>query len=495
MIGLAGPEVGEARERVRAAIHSSSFEFPRRRVVINLAPASIRKTGAGLDLAMALAVLVAAEDADTSVSSELAVAWGELGLDGIVKPAGSVTRAVYAAWQAKAKVLLLSKEDQTQALAVKESLQKSGLLEGNPPILLGVSTLSEAWALIQSETLIADEQTSPPTHCAPEHIPTGLMPLALPLQRLILIVCAGNHHFLILGPRGAGKSHAFEWLVALQAPLSEETRIRQAILRELTLESGSAIDDNQPWGPPVRRIGAQARAAALLGSIQGTAIRPGEFSMAHGGLLLADEFPEWSRDSREALREPLESGRVRLTRVRRSVELPARFVFAANGNLCPCGGWPPDLPNPVSTANHHFIRCVCSVAARDLYRRRLSGPILDRMDVVGVYHRPTLEPSMEPSLDKKLKNLRLLVQKTRDFSISTWGVLPGEMPSHRVEELIVARPHWSSAIEAQKPASLRSRHKILRVALTLAALEENPNPGINHFAEANSYRPERVGLC
>jgi magnesium chelatase family protein len=234
----------------------------------------------------------------------------------------------------------------------------------------------------------------------------------------------------------------------------------------------------------------------LIGTASATgAIRPGEFSLAHGGLLLADEFLEWSRDSREALREPLERGRVTLTRARRSIELPASFALAANGNLCPCGGWPPQLSPPQpsgETGAASAGRCRCSAKAASQYLARLSGPVLDRLDLVAMALMPARAGAAADRLG--FEELKARVDRAREHALTRWGKPAGQLGADELERLLGEHPHWADLLGATRFASLRGRHKILRVALTLSDWDGLAEPGAASFAEAAMYRAERFGI-
>jgi magnesium chelatase family protein len=343
-----------------------------------------------------------------------------------------------------------------------------------------------------------------------------LLPLAPALERAIAVAACGGHHLLLLGPRGTGKSHALEWLIALQPPLEHQTALENRLVSELAPPrgrltenrgAGSGLSDER--SRPVRRVGIQAKAPALIGSATARGILPGEFSRAHGGVLIADEFPEWARDAREALREPLERGRVTLTRVQGAEELPAGFVFAANGNLCPCGGWPRDSAPTAITQKDATLRprvCRCSEPARQSYLERISGPILDRIDLVVRVNAELpmarsqkgkrAETKERPTVPEEsaLTELRDRVLQARERLLRTWGELPGRLNGSRAEELLERHPHWRPLLETPPLASLRSRHKRLRVALSLAAWDGKTLPEKAHFLEAALLRPESAGL-
>jgi magnesium chelatase family protein len=473
VVGLPGPEIIESCERVRAAIVSSGFEFPRRRLLVNLSPAGIRKQGTGTDLAIALAVLMAS-DSNGTLNPGLIVASGELGLDGRVASAGKITRTCLAAIEAGASILILAAEDQCEALkALKLICEARQPGPGSPmglPRLAFVESLHEA-RLALSDWRALRTPSFPPDESQPQPIPAGLLLPSEKLLRKLLAASAGAHSILLLGPRGTGKSAALRWLSFLREPLGAADRLSHALLQELTGERQS--------GPPVREVSQHARAEALIGTIAGASrggqVVPGELALAHGGILIADEFLEWRRDAREALRDPMETGRVILQRGHQSVVFPARFTFAGTANPCPCGGVPPDS-------------CRCSPRLRQAYLERLSGPILDRMDClewVGSTPARNALPSRS-----ELEDLQLRVSRTRERLRQDWGDLPGRLSASRLEEIVACHPRLSELQSkwGSQDCSLRRRHREIRVALTLAALD-GCQPGPRHFLDS---RPAQI---
>lgn len=493
IVGLPGPEVSEARERVRAAIDSSGLQFPRRRIVLNLSPASIRKQGTGLDLAMALAILSASLPNKNNNEDDriFCAAWGELGLNGTVKPVGQILRSIYSAWKAGIPFLFLSESELNDGKRARSLIQEAESFPSQPPQLIPVSCLREAWDIflgLPQRTVTDDSITIPEP--VEESSPVSLLPLSPSMERIIGIAAAGNHHLLVLGPKGAGKTHAMEWLTALQPPLEPRYRLMQALMQELSTQ--------KKWlcALQARRVGAQTRPAALIGSASSTitgGIRPGEFSLAHGGLLIADELPEWARDSCEALREPLERGTITLTRSRGTVELPARFTFAATGNFCPCGGIPPQYGSITSSGNAvetELRRCSCTSMARTQYLSKLSGPIMDRIDLVlkvGYSSRTSVH-----SAEARLLQLRKQVLQTREHAKRLWGNSPGLLSASQLENLLSHHQEWLQAPPLHEAGSLRNRHKVLRIALSLAAWDQLSEPTSAHFMEAVCYRPEQL---
>jgi magnesium chelatase family protein len=488
IVGLPSPEIAESRERVRASIEAIGREFPRRRIVVNLSPASVRKQGTGIDLSLALAIL--AEDAE--LQGRRWVAWGELGLDGSLKAAGQLTRLALAAWEAQTEFLVIPREEQAALEGAIELIRDAGTCPGRAPEIIAASDLAEAWDAVRASSRGKSRSAprSAPARAPSIGEPPPLLPLPPSLERVLGACAAGRHHLMLLGPRGTGKSQALEWLVRLTPRPSSRIRLIQATLSELA----DPFAPTHEAAPLVRRIGLDARPPALLGQLSGgtaqrAQLRPGEFSRAHGGLLLADEFPEWPRDSRETLREPLERGMVTLSRVAGTVELPADFQFAATGNLCPCGGWPPDAPKPEIPVRS----CRCVPVRREDYLSRLSGPVLDRIDCLIRLLRPADAGAGTPDRTRGEK-LTSEVARTRDVQLRVWGAPAGTLDPGTLERLIEEHPAWGDWLKRCAPTSLRSRHKTLRLALSLAAWDQLEAPNEGHFMEAASYRPERLGV-
>jgi magnesium chelatase family protein len=496
IIGLPSPEVAEAKERIRAALESSGFELPKRRIVVNLSPASIRKRGTGLDLSMALAVLLQKNE-ELGAQNLLVAAWGELGLDGSVKSAGQHARALYSVWESKLDYLIVPEEDLPRLKILQRWISGGHFFKHSSPTIVPVRDLREAWNALKH--LPRFPQASEPTvECLTDTselqaAAARLLPLSPSLERAVSVTAVGQHHLLLLGAKGVGKSHAMEWLIQLQPECSDALKIHRALLSEL-VRSTSQIENQR--SSTFRRVSPTVRPSALIGSATNSWIRPGEFSLAHGGLLIADEFPEWARDSREALREPLESGRITVTRAKGSVEFPARFSLAANGNFCPCGGWPPDHPIPIEFQNsgRKIPRCTCSPRSRNDYKARLSGPILDRMDLVLVVGS-NLSEKKQGATHELLQRLRERIVECQHNARETWGTLPGFLTAPETEALISSHKEWEAHLDRLNIGNLRSRHKTVRLALSLALWDGEREPGITHFLEASSHRPERFGLC
>lgn len=472
IIGLPAPEVVEATERVRAAIGAAGLEFPRKKVVVNLAPSHLRKRGTGADLAIALAILSEASGAKGAAGGpppHRFCAWGELGLTGQVRvPQPHLARALTGAWRAGCETLFLPGELLGRAEELRDWLLRAEPRPGKWLELVGVSDLSEALEKLKKPT---------PSSPSPERAERDtsevdaslLPPVATKELRRVALALSGPHHILWLGPKGSGKSSALQWLAALAPPADEKLRWHHLLLSELV--GGEARIDL------VRTVHPLCSARSLAGTITSQGLRPGELSRAHGGVLLADELPEWPRDAREVLREPLETGMLTLSVARETVRMPARFLFAGTGNLCECGGVPP-------------LSCRCTLGSRRRYQRRLSGPILDRIDLVVVEAEAPSDTNAPPGPAGEADRTQVLekVCRARSMAQSEWGMPFGWIPASQLEAWLSREDGVASELDAAPWASRRARHKALRVALTLASWQGLPKPEGRHLAEARSYR-------
>lgn len=475
IVGLPAREVSEAKERIRAAIQESDLEFPKRRVVVNLHPADVHKKGTGVDLAMALAILD--HHGGEAKNGEKVLAWGELSLNGEVRPSEQILRAVYAGWKNGVSRILLSEADALTARVKRDWIARSQIFKRKAPKIIGVKTLKEAWIALREnpkEGIALPE----PTEATPPRPPLFIM--AHSLQRVIMAAAAGHHHLLLLGPKGAGKSHALEWLSELLPPAPDLFQLQRELTAEI-LPHHFRVGSGR-----CRRVLPQIRPSALLGYASTGRYVPGELALAHGGILVADEFPEWSRDTRETLREPMERASFSLTRQNARVEVETNFLLAATGNLCPCGGWPDHLGTKpmfplVTRCDSPGLRC------RE-YLSRLSGPVLDRIDIVTLIQQ---RPMRVLNASKELiDEVQARVLTARQEMIRSWGKPAGSLHPEEIEFLLATHRVGEAAFASC--TSLRSRHKIARVAWSLALLDRADHPGPEHFLEASQYRADRV---
>jgi magnesium chelatase family protein len=356
VVGLPDTSCRESRDRVRAAVLSSGARWPAQRITVNLAPTYLPKVGAALDLPIALGVLVADGQIPPAAVEQLAC-FGELGLDGTIRPVVGVLALVAARSE---RTVVVAHASQREALMAATDVRPVGHLRE----VLATLVDGDPWP----------DPAPPPLPCAPLPEPDLADVRGQPLARLALEVsAAGGHHLFMVGPPGAGKTMLARRLPGLLPALAPDdalvaTRVHSAA--GVVLPSGGLVRR-----PPFRAPHHGASPVSLVGG-GAQVMRPGEISLAHGGVLFLDEMGEFSPVALDALRQPIEDGVVRVSRARASVSYPARFLLVGAMNPCPCGA--PGGPGS----------CRCSDASRARYHRRISGPLLDRFDIRIEVHRP-----------------------------------------------------------------------------------------------------------
>lgn len=472
IVGLPETAVKESKDRVRAALINSGFQFPSdRRITVNLAPADLPKDGGRFDLAIALGILAASGQ----VPREKLAGYeflGELSLGGELRPVRGVLPAALQSRSA-GRALILPGANGAEASLVRDTE------------CWIASHLLSVCAALNSQT---GEGLCRPPSSAPNTQITGpdLTEVRGQAQarRALEVAAAGGHSLLMIGPPGSGKSMLAARLPGILPPLTEDEALEVAAIASISTQG---FDPGKHWGlRPSRAPHHTASGVALVGG--GSVPRPGEITLAHHGVLFLDELPEFSRPVLEVLREPLETGRITISRAARQAEFPARFQFVAAMNPCPCG-WLGDVAG----------RCRCTADQVQRYRARISGPLLDRIDIqlqVGRIPQHELLSPVAANVESS-HTVRTRVATARERQLARAG-----KPNYRLEPRELdrdcrlepgARQLLAQALERLQ-LSARAGHRILRVARTLADLDTSDDIRQQHLAEAVGYRVLDRGL-
>ena len=453
IVGLPEAAVRESRDRVRSAIVNSHFEFPQRRITVNLAPADLPKAGGRYDLAIALGILAASGQVpgDRLETYEFI---GELALSGALRPIPGALPAAIAC-RASKRTLVVAGESAAEAAltdtpvkAADSLLQVCAQLHGREPLPDAQRDAGESAVTCAD---LADVRGQ------------------LKARRALEVAAAGGHNLLFYGPPGTGKTMLASRLPGILPPLTEHEQIEVAALYS---SAGLARMQQRPFRAPHH----SASPTALVGG--GSSPRPGEISLAHRGVLFLDEMPEFPRSALEILREPLENGEVRISRARAQVTFPADFQLVAAMNPCPCGYL-------------GETRCRCTPDQIDRYRNKLSGPLLDRIDMQVEVASMSASQLQDAPPGESSDAVRARVQQARLRQLQRQGKINAELKGAELDNHCRLGHAESALLRASVEKlglSARSYHRVLRVARTLADLSGMEEIGTAQIAEALAYR-------
>ncbi len=471
MVGLAEASVRESKERVRAAVNNSGYSFPMDRVVVNLAPADVQKTGSGLDLPVAMAILGASGLVPSDVMTPYLMS-GELSLNGRIKPVRGILPVALTAREQGFKGVLVPADN------VEEAAMVDGL------DILPVSRLSEVVEYFSGHGNITPFVRNP-LHDSRMLSSDAVGDLSdvqgqAHAKRAMEIAAAGSHHFLMTGSPGSGKSMLAKRLTTILPALTFDEILEVARIYSVVggLETWKKESGHRPFRSPHHTISD----AGMVGG--GSRPMPGEISLAHHGVLFMDELPEFKRNVLEVLRQPLEEGKVTISRAGIKAVFPCQFMLVAAMNPCPCGY----LSEPGST-------CSCSFSQIQAYRSRISGPLMDRMDIQVAVPRVPFASLVSREKAEDSATVRSRVMQAHQIQVARFESFPifcnARMGIRDIQKYCRMDKNGQRLLANASDTlmlSARAVHSILKVARTIADLDSSADIRIGHVAEAVQYR-------
>ena len=476
IVGLPDAAVQEARERVRAAIRNSGCAFPMKRIVVNLAPAHLKKAGPAYDLPIAVGILLSSEQVSADVSPTILL--GELSLDGSLRHTNGILPMVALAHQEKVPTAIVPEVDAREA----------SLIEGTK--IIPIASLSQLVSYFRGEIPAPEykrEEGEEDKEYTPPILPTTNLAYIKGqehVKRALEVAAAGGHNLIMMGPPGSGKTLLARSLPSLLPPMTTEEALEVTKIYSVSglLPADTPLIRHRPFRSPHYTISN----AGLVGG--GHWPKPGEISLSHRGVLFLDELPEFGHAVLEVLRQPLEDRLITISRAQGSVTFPANFMLVGAMNPCPCGYY-----------GDPFKQCTCSPGLVARYQKRVSGPFLDRVDIFAEVPHIDYEKLTDDRLGEKSEKAQARVEAARLIQRARFNgtrlSCNAEMTPTEVREFCQAEEGAQSLLKAamkQLYLSARAFHRILKIGRTLADLENADIIKAHHLAEAIQYRPRRM---